>query len=421
MNILLTHAYDRDNKGDAAILSVLISQVREVYKEANLKISTMDDLTKYAEFEGVPYVRSFIYLIRFTFQSKILKAIQTIYIILATTLYAVLATKFHLKPTFLLTPDVRSIMKEWEIADLIIPIGGGYLNSKGDFSSSLNLLLLLHPIFIATILHKPVILYSQSIGPFKHNFERWLIKIVLNRVRVIMVREAISYQTLVRIGVKPSLIHQTVDAGFLFKGKQENAISKYLPQDNQSMIVGVTVRDWLNPIKQHLFESELALFLDYLIEKEKCHVIFIPQVASTIHPDDDRKVGARIKSLMTHRIQVSVLTEKFDHYQIKDLYSGLDLLIGMRMHSVIFALTSNVPCLCIEYEPKTTGILRDLKLDQWVIKVEDFTSTKMTDLYLDLVTKKVEYIKTLNAHLPRYIKLAKGMSTQLNLGEVATL
>jgi hypothetical protein len=58
VKILLSHAYSRHNAGDAALLSVLIQDVREVYPDAELTVLMMDEVQPGETFDAVP-VRPF--------------------------------------------------------------------------------------------------------------------------------------------------------------------------------------------------------------------------------------------------------------------------------------------------------------------------------------------------------------------------
>ena len=74
-----------------------------------------------------------------------------------------------------------------------------------------------------------------------------------------------------------------------------------------------------------------------------------------------------------------------DHRQIKAAYNQLDFLIGTRFHSVIFSLTSGVPCIAIEYEHKSRGIMRELGLEHWVLAIGDVTEARLGRLFDKLV------------------------------------
>ena len=55
----------------------------------------------------------------------------------------------------------------------------------------------------------------------------------------------------------------------------------------------------------------------------------------------------------------------------------VDLFVGTRMHSNIFALSQHVPCVAIAYEVKTNGIMRMFDLSDHVINIEDITALRL--------------------------------------------
>lgn len=136
-------------------------------------------------------------------------------------------------------------------------------------------------------------------------------------------------------------------------------------------------------------------------------VVFIPQVTVDTYQDDDRYISQKVKNNMKYRDGAVLLSDKFTHHDIKSLYSGLDYIIGTRFHSVIFSLTSYVPAIAIEYEHKTGGIMKDLGLSDWVIKIEDVNSINLTKKFNDLVNFKKAYLDHLKSCLPAYIVDAK--------------
>jgi colanic acid/amylovoran biosynthesis protein len=407
MKILVTNAYAPENKGDAAILSVLLTQLKKAFPSSAITISIFNETARESSFDGYPLVPNLMYVILFYFKNTLLKFVFTIYLILSSLLWAFVYRFSQLNLIFLIPKIAREELNKILESNLIVPIGGGYLRTKQGHSGLANLYLTLHPIILALILKKPVVMYSQSIGPFENNFDKFLTKTVLNQTRLIMVREDKSIKTLDGMGVKKEIVLRTVDAGFIFDSnshiKLENLVKKKIHQKTDLMI-GVTVRKWLSSNKQAAFEKSVAEFIDQLISRNpKVAVVFIPQVSSTLHADDDRTVASNIIQHIHHQNRVVNLDDSFTHHQLKRLYSELDFLVGTRFHSVIFALTSHVPSLAIEYEYKTGGIMKDLKLSDWVIPIEEVTSKKLNDLFLNLVRQKKHYQNTLASTLPEYI------------------
>lgn len=415
MRILLTHAYAKENKGDAAIVSVLLRQLDNVFPDSDTTISIYDDDAKYASTFGCKVISSSMYIGVCRFQNLLLKLLYVFYVESFLLLWALLYRLFGYSMMVILPRKLHTIACEYLENDLYVAAGGGYLRGKKGMQQNINLILLLNPFIIGILLQKPIILYTQSIGPFATAFQKWISKSVLNRVQLILVREDHTLATLKAIGVKTEHIIRTTDAGFLFDSNKEIQLSDFVenPETLKSKtLVGITVRKWLDQKGQDNFERSVASFVDKITEDKNISVIFISQVTSTVHNDDDRDVASRIVSLVANK-QVINCTGDYDHYELKKFYSCLDFLVGTRFHSVIFSLTSYVPALAIEYEYKTSGIMKDLGLSEWVIPIEQVTAENLYDQFKRLSDEKDTYKQKLYQVLPDYILRAKEAEQQI--------
>ncbi|MBV9179535.1 MAG: polysaccharide pyruvyl transferase family protein, partial [Nitrososphaeraceae archaeon] len=103
----------------------------------------------------------------------------------------------------------------------------------------------------------------------------------------------------------------------------------------------------------------------------------------------------------------------YNHYELKSLYRSLDFLIGTRFHSVIFSLTSYIPALAIEYEYKTSGIMKDLGLSEWVIPIEQVTADNLYKKFTQLSIQSDSYKQKLQEVLPNYILKAKNEESKI--------
>ncbi|MDH7498441.1 MAG: polysaccharide pyruvyl transferase family protein, partial [Syntrophomonadaceae bacterium] len=99
------------------------------------------------------------------------------------------------------------------------------------------------------------------------------------------------------------------------------------------------------------YSPALAEVLDALAA-EGSDIVFL----SLHYPDDlaaSRRVAARMKA-------TAVLVEKkLGTAETMTLIAGSRLLIGMRLHSLIFAAAAGVPFLGIPYDPKVESLLRE--------------------------------------------------------------
>jgi colanic acid/amylovoran biosynthesis protein len=410
-NIIISHVYSSDNKGDAALTSVLIHDLKRKFPKATITILRLESVQKNGFFEGVPEKPSFMYYGLNTYRNPAGKLLYVLYMMSATL---VAATWLRATGRYLYLPaHLRELLRLYAQADLIVPVGGGYIRSRKGLLNRWNIPLLLHPLLLGSLLGKLTVLYSQSVGPFQNGFEERMVAFVLKRMTLILLREDTSVALLARLGVTYN-VSRAIDSGFLLRSNRAVDVRQLYHIPAGKLLIGVTVRSWLEGAAQTRYEKAIAQSLDQLVRDANAYVLFIPQVTAT-KGDDDRIVSRRVQNFMRHTGATTLIDDAPDHYRIKAIYDNLDILLGTRFHSVIFSLTSYVPVLAIEYEHKTSGIMRDLQLEGWVVKIEDATVQTLAPLLQKLVQEQVQYRHHLRKHLPVYIDQAE--QTVLRLEE----
>ncbi|HEU4914291.1 MAG TPA: polysaccharide pyruvyl transferase family protein [Candidatus Saccharimonadales bacterium] len=401
--IVISHVYSRANKGDAALTSVLIQDLRRTFPDAAVTILTLAPSGPRAVFEGVPEKAGFMHYALEKHPSAWRKLAYVAWMIPATLLWAVWLRRAG--RNLPLPAEMRAVAQTYASADMAVAVGGGYLRSRKGLANRLNVPLLLHPLVLCRILGKPTILYSQSVGPFMYAYEGWMAAAVLKRLTCVMLREDISLTLLAKLGVRHNT-ERTVDSGFLLKARGSVAVRKQYHIPDNVLLVGVTVRSWLDSQAQTAYEKAVAAALDGVVATCGAHVLFIPQV--TAHRgDDDREASKRVRNYMRHARAASVITGEPDHTGIKAIYDKLDVLLGTRFHSVIFSLTSHVPVLAIEYEHKTSGIMHDLGLGEWVVKIEEINAAALTRKLRQLIQNRGKYRLRLQKVVPPYVERAR--------------
>ncbi len=402
-NVIISHVYSSDNKGDAALTSVLIKDILRVFPKAKITILRLESIKPGSFFEGVPEKPSFMYYALNRYKNPLAKLCYTLYMMCATIAWA--RCKRWTSKDLPLPHQLKAVARIYEQCDLIVPVGGGYIRSRKGWANRFNIPLLLHPLWIGHILNKPTVLYAQSMGPFENEFEKMLAAHVLRRMSLILLREDTSVKLLASMGVTKN-VTRAIDSGFLLTSATDVDIRKTYTIPSDKLLVGVTVRAWLSGQAQADYEAAVAAALDTLIEKNNAHVVFIPQVTAT-KGDDDRITSNRVHNLMQHTGATTLVNDEPDHHHIKAIYDKLDILLGTRFHSVIFSLTSYVPVVAIEYEHKTSGIMHDLGLSDWVIGIEGVTAPKLQKLLNELLLGHKSYKKALQQNLPPYIARAQ--------------
>lgn len=406
LSIVISHAYSSYNNGDAAILSAQISELRRVFHAPQLRILSIDQIAKGYHFDHVPVRNALMFGAVKPGRSKLMKLCYSFGMVGYT---AVWAGVYHFSRRRLPLPaSWREPLDLLVNADMQVCIGGGYLRAKDDLSSTVILLLLFHQVWLAKALHKPVYLYAQSFGPYPRSLQQRIARFGLKRADLILVRESKSLAALEDIGISGDTVLQVPDSAFAFAPEHSTRIDAFLPKKRSgTYYVGITVRSWLETSGQQAYEAAMAACIDRLQQLSNIEVIVIPQVTSTLQHDDDRAVGKRLARLLTRSDRVVFIDRRLSHYDIKAVYGCLDYLIGTRFHSVIFALTAYVPAIAIEYEHKTSGIMNDLGLGQWVLPIEAVTADRLWTLFERLQRERTQYTAHLQQVMPGYIDQAQ--------------
>ena len=69
---------------------------------------------------------------------------------------------------------------------------------------------------------------------------------------------------------------------------------------------------------------------------------------------------------------------------------NVDIMVSTNMHPIILAATSNIPSIALSYHYKVDDYMASLGLDKFLLKIDDFTSNKLSQLIIELIEKRNE-------------------------------
>ncbi|TWD92381.1 colanic acid/amylovoran biosynthesis protein [Neobacillus bataviensis] len=404
--ILIINAHSSKNKGDAAIIISMIQTIRKFVPNSEITISSRypEDDSLYEEF-GCKVVEQIT-----RFPSKNLSFIQRL-----TYLMNELKTANKFVKG-LNIPSVRSndIFKCYQESDIIVSCGGGFLYSHPKYHIEASLIMHLAQIYFATKLNKKVILYSQSIGPFRSTLSKRVANFVFKKVSRITIREELSRKFLEDIGINNPIV--VGDSAFTMNSSGYDVDVSNLVDINYSKFnVGVTVRQWEFPGKENPKElykryiQSVADTINHLVKNKIATVYLVPQVTGPTPIEDDRISNKHVLDLLDNDVRNSVIVMSQDYRpeELKAIYSKFNMFIGTRMHSNIFSLSSMVPTVAIAYEAKTTGIMKLLDLSKYVLDINKINSDDLVATVENCMNNTEIYRKHLNKHIPLMIEKAE--------------
>lgn len=209
--------------------------------------------------------------------------------------------------------------------------------------------------------HTPLVLGSQTYGPYNHYLCRLWAAHVMKKSTAIFARDEISQEFASKLSKREVAL--TPDVAFFLPYKKKLFEDEKVhiglnpsgllwhggyTKDNQFGL-SVDYREYINQI------------LSILTMDERYVVHLVPHVVYKDNPqvvDNDWFLCKELKE----KYPVCELSQFFESpMEAKSYISGLDLFIGARMHATIAAYSSGVPTIAFSYSRKFEGLFDSLK------------------------------------------------------------
>ncbi len=282
--------------------------------------------------------------------------------------------------------------REWEgfatyaSADAVVSTGGTYLVEHYWLSPRL------FEYRVARILGKPLVFYTQSLGPFTRPALRRRLRRIFRAAALILVRDDRSRDHLLDLGVAGDDIHRLPDVVFALDAPSTPAS----PGDR--LRVAVSVRDW--PYFRErgagegmaAYRNAVAGAVADLVRRHGAAVTFVSTCQGVpAYTYDDARVAHAIARALPDDVRPSVTVDDAFHRpeDLLAMLASFDLVIATRMHMAILALIAGVPVLPIVYEFKTRELLDRLGYAEWAA---DAPVLEIERLEADQVTAAVEAV-----------------------------
>jgi len=208
---------------------------------------------------------------------------------------------------------------------------GGLLQ---DVTSTRSLLYYLSLVRLAQHYNLPTYLIGQGIGPLRsRRSARWVAK-TLQRARLVLVRDHASYEWALAQGARAAL-------------GEDLALLSPLPwlthgrgAGGEGPALGISLRPGLSPhTREALARALLALSADF-------ELLFLPFQAN-----QDLAVLRELTLPLT-------VVEARCPSDLLHAVQSVDVVLGMRLHSLVFALLCEVPFCALSYDPKIESFVQ---------------------------------------------------------------
>lgn len=191
------------------------------------------------------------------------------------------------------------------------------------------------------------IAWAQGIGPLNYQFSRWIARQTLAACEGISVRDRASAQLLSNWNLPFTLAPDPVWA----------LASEPYPGlwDLPAPRVAVCLRSHRLLTPRRLDTLTQAL-ISFQKSTDTC-ILLVP-----FQPSQDSAIAQTIASQLPGHHK---LLSPADPRELKGLFRGVEMVIGMRLHSLIMAAAEECRCFALSYDPKVTQLVEQLNLPSW--------------------------------------------------------
>lgn len=250
--------------------------------------------------------------------------------------------------------------------DVVISSGGTYLVDHYNFDPRAV------ELRIAKDSGAQVILWTQSMGPFKSERARAAIAQIASVVDGVHFRDAKSAEAWDRISDGPDTKSTVPDVVFALTANTAQVKSSRPASGSASPKALISVREWsrgvdsdsvdIQPYEQMLRSGAQSLIDQGWSVEGLSTCQGVPSYAF-----DDSKTFQRI----FRGLDVSVNSAFHRPQELLVEIAASDLVITTRMHLAILSLISRKPVIAIAYEFKTIELFNSLGLSDFVVRIED--------------------------------------------------
>ncbi|MGF1676294.1 MAG: polysaccharide pyruvyl transferase CsaB [Rivularia sp. (in: cyanobacteria)] len=191
--------------------------------------------------------------------------------------------------------------------------------------------------------------WAQGIGPLKRNATRWLARQNFAGCTGVSVRDRVSASLLQEWDIPHILAPDPVWA---LESQSTPGI-----WDTPAPRVAVTLR-----AHPQLTPARIDNLTKALVDFQKATQSFI--ILIPFQKSKDLSIAQAIEAALKDVSKIITLEEPTI---LKGIYRGVEMAIGMRLHSLIMAASEGCRCFALSYDPKINRLMEELEMPGWDI------------------------------------------------------
>ncbi|PKP58825.1 hypothetical protein CVT91_07860 [Candidatus Atribacteria bacterium HGW-Atribacteria-1] len=305
----------------------------------------------------------------------------------------------------------NKILKTYLQSDAIVCLNAG--DGFTDIYGVIRSILWIHDYLPPLLLNKKVIFFPQTIGPFNNPITRLVAKFILNKVKIVIVREEISERYIKNRDISDQKILLLPDMAMALEAINLKDAKKILNNEevpDVKEMIGISLRDLFTPncVNKATFEKYLDLMvktIDYIIDKYGIPIVLVSHHELKKFKLRDVDITIEILAKIKNKDKVYWIHKReYAVEELKGIIGRCDLFIGAYMHANIGALSMCVPTIGLSYSHKFQGIFEMLGQEKYVLNLKNLNYEELILKVEDAWTNREKIRKELEARMPEVKK-----------------
>ena len=282
----------------------------------------------------------------------------------------------------------------------------------------------------AQILQKKTILYAVTPGPFSDKKENQLAKEVFNKFDLVVIREKVSRDNLIKWGFSIEHVVWAPCPSFLFETNKDYR-SKWTQSieeshEQQRKVIGITFGGFNMPCGHYdmwpRVEEQYEVYVklaEYVMNVLKADIVIFSHTNGFDLPPHfhlkcgrdymilDQFYNILLKKNPKYEEHIKLINEPLLPCDIKKVIGSLDMLITGRVHASVAATSQCIPTVYVEYDrrviysDKMTGFSAQLGMEEFVCEPQNWDGLR------DKVTECFRHLDDVKARLEETVPVIK--------------
>jgi len=278
----------------------------------------------------------------------------------------------------------------------VLLVGGGTL-IEDSFDPLKGVFSIFVRIALARLLGKKVMIYDSGIGPLRHVWNKMFARWALTLSTRVTVRDYASLRLAEAIGVNEKKVHLTGDPvlydPLYERGDAAEALkAEGIPQRGSKTRLCITVHgpkiEATCPDEKQEIAKRIARGIYDAAKELEAEMVFIPMQIRDGY--DDLAMIRHIGSFLLDDCCVYIVGKSYGEDITSALIETGDVVVGMRLHSLIFGARAGLPIIALSYSDKIGAFLEMLGVKEFSTSVWSCSSDMLTKLIISAWERREE-------------------------------